>query len=65
MTYQALQAMNSTNGFENSVVSMSDLDEAERWAQAHDGLIGVGEDTYDPDGTRAATKLFGYGSDPT
>lgn len=57
MTYQQLQAMNSTT-FSDESVSMSDLDEAERWAQAH----GLGEDLYDPDGQNALGQLFGPGS---
>lgn len=59
MAFQALQVMNSTAGYEPTVASMSDLDEAQRWAEAHDAQLGVGEDIYDPDGARAYAKLFG------
>jgi len=37
---------------------MSDLDEAQRWAQAHESSIGIGEEAFDPDG-EAALRLFG------
>lgn len=64
MTYQALETMNSTPGFNQPVGGMSDWQEAERYATQFGGLNEVGEDTYDPDGDRATAKLFGIGSDP-
>lgn len=63
MTFQALEVMNSTAGYDKSVIDMSDYAEAERWAQAHDSSTGVGEESYDPDGDRAASQLFGVKSD--
>jgi hypothetical protein len=64
MTFQNLEAMNSTLGYNGQmVVNMSDMDEALRYAEAHEQAFGVGEDLYDPDGARANAKLFGPRSD--
>lgn len=63
MTFQALEATNSTTGYNPGVVGMSDVEEALRYAQAHEESFGVGEDLYDPDGARANAQLFGPRSD--
>jgi len=58
MTYQVLtQSMISEN---SEAPSMSDYAEAQRWAEAHQALVGLGEEAYDPDG-QAALRLFGAG----
>lgn len=56
MTYQALES--SISNINYDVASMSDLDEAQRWAEAHGGLIGLGEEAYD---TSAAESLGVFG----
>jgi hypothetical protein len=64
MTFQNLEAMNSTHGYSGPMTaSMSDVEEALRYAQAHEESFGVGEELYDPDGARANAKLFGARSD--
>jgi hypothetical protein len=64
MEFQALEAMNSTPGFNQTAYGMSDFDEAMRYQDAHGLTVGLGEESYDPDGVRAAQQLFGAGSDP-
>lgn len=60
MTFQNLEVMTSNPGYSTATVAnMSDLDEAQRWAEAHEQAFGVGEDLYDPDGARANAQLFG------
>lgn len=59
MTYQSLEASVSNPVFQYA--SMSDLEEAERWAQTHDRLVGLGEEAYDSDAVDAL-KLFGPGN---
>lgn len=61
MTYQQLQAMNSTyQSFSDQNTSMSDYNEWTRWMEAH-GTAGeeLGEPVYDPDGDAASKQLFG------
>lgn len=48
--------MTSQTSSEPAVVSMSDLEEAERWIENNHGL---GEEIYDPDGFAAQQRLFG------
>lgn len=62
MTFQNLEVMTSTSTSSPGVMSMSDLDEAERWMEAHGGIMAVGEEIYDPDGDTAQQRLFGPNS---
>src|SRR5687768_11028611 len=62
LTFQQLQVMTSQVSSEPGVVNMSDLDEAERWIDAHGGMAEVGEEVYDPDGFAAQQRLFGPNS---
>jgi hypothetical protein len=62
MTFQNLEVMTSTLGSNPEVMSMSDLEEAERWMQAHGGIVETGEEIYDPDGYAAQQRLFGPNS---
>lgn len=58
MTFQALQAMNnSLNSSYEEPPDMSDSAEGLRWAEAHQGNLGVGEIPYDPDGEYALGQL--------
>jgi len=42
---------------------MSDLEEAERWIEAHGGIMEIGEEIYDPDAfAEAPQRLFGSSS---
>ncbi len=52
MTYQALESSTSDIGVFD-YASMSDLDEAARWAETHGASIGLGEEAYDTDATDA------------
>lgn len=63
MEFQALETMNSATGFNQTVYGMSDVEEALRYQEAHGLTLGIGEESYDPDGARAAEQLFGAGSD--
>jgi hypothetical protein len=62
MTFQNLEVMTSASGSSPGVMSMSDLDEAERWMADHGGVMEVGEEIYDPDGYAATQRLFGPNS---
>ena len=62
MTFQNLEVMTSGSPSNPDVMSMSDLEEAERWIAAHGGIGEVGEEIYDPDGNAAQQRLFGPSS---
>lgn len=57
--FQNLELMTSGSNIAPEVANMSDLEEAERFMEAHAGLAGVGEDIYDSDGFNPAVRLFG------
>lgn len=57
MTFQALQTMSSTTSIYDDPPDMSDVGEGIRWAEAHQGNLGVGEIPYDPDGEYALGQL--------
>ncbi len=63
MTFQNLEAMTLGSASEPGVANMSDLEEAERWIEAHGGIMEIGEEIYDPDAfAEAPQRLFGSSS---
>jgi len=61
MTFQQLEMMNSnlTSAYSVQDLSMSDVNEYQRWVEANGLGEELGEQVYDPDGAAAQQSLFG------